>query len=505
MYSEKIQLCIEVNPTSKDKIVESSCLIMSNKNTSVDPPRTRSKSTNQVMRANQSIIISPQSPQLTQPLPKAVLETMMMVQKLPSITQMLYGEESDGLEKAPWEEMEMEEVPIRPVVSMKDFVQVDEGEKLNLLMVAINKINTTFQHKMKTLTLTLTDEEDGVFPRLREVEADIDNFKERIDDLETENTALKDDVAILKGIVQVQQHQIAELQHQAIDAKARSMKNNILVDGITNDVDDELTAKQQALSFLRTQLEMQVEDNEIVKAHRLGEKRDLKPRTMVIKCTDALRGRVFGYTKNLKTKTNENKEKFYVDPQLPDKQVAERKNVSQQIQTVKNNLPKEETATFKIKKNKLYVNNELQKQHIVPLTATALLDMSMDEHELLSKEVLLESKRVVEKGSTFKAYAKSVKSLEDIRRAYLRMRQLHPEADHIVAAYRVKKYEGACDDGEHSAGVKLWRLLVAKQKKDQVVFVIRKYGGIHLGPRRFLIYQNMASEVLKDRRNSDCP
>ena len=249
---------------------------MSSKATqNVDPPRTRSKSTshNQSLQNTDmgSTHSMPQSLQLAQPLPKFILETTMKVSQVKSLAKALYGKtQQDGDASLP--ERNVEEIPIKSVVNMNDFIQVEDGEKLNLLMVAINKMNTTFQYKTDQIMLSLTDEEDGVFPRLRECESDIDDFCTRIEKLEEKNQMLKDDTKLLKGIVQVQQNQIEELAHVVSDNKSRSMKNNITIDGLLPDTDDAVDCKKQVLDFMREKLEMEIADQEVIKAHRLGEK-----------------------------------------------------------------------------------------------------------------------------------------------------------------------------------------------------------------------------------------
>ena len=175
-----------------------------------------------------------QSPQLTRPLPQMVLETSITVPKLPPLQEILYGEEENKSEKE-----KFETIPIKSVVNMNDFLQVEGEEKLNLMMFAINKINTTFQYKLDGMTNILTDEEDGVFPRLRECEREIDEYKDRIDGLEEDNAGLVSDVKILKGVIMVQQDQIKDLQEKVTDLRMRSMASNIVIDGITQDVDDE--------------------------------------------------------------------------------------------------------------------------------------------------------------------------------------------------------------------------------------------------------------------------
>ena len=56
------------------------------------------------------------------------------------------------------------------IMNMKDFMQVSESEKLNLIMVAINKVNINLMNKMSVIETALLDEEDGVFPRLVQCE-----------------------------------------------------------------------------------------------------------------------------------------------------------------------------------------------------------------------------------------------------------------------------------------------------------------------------------------------
>ena len=443
------------------------------------------------MGSNQS---TPQSPQLTQPLPKLVLETMMEVPKLPSLMYMLYGEEK-GEEQS---ENEMEKVPIRSVVNMNDFVQVSEAEKLNLLMMAINKINTSFQYKIEKFTTALVDEEDGVFPRLREVETDMDNMRTRIADLEEDNECLKSDMHLLKGIVQVQQNQIEDLKQGSVEVKARSMKNNILIDGILQDTEDEKECKQQALTFLREQLQMVVEEKEVIKAHRIGEKKIAKNRVMVVKCETDLRQRIFGYTKNLKGKVNGKNQSYYVDPQLPEVMVAQKRKMNQSIAKIKHeNKDREDKVTFKVKGRQLFINNELQKDHITPPPVTDLIQLNQKDRKKIEELKVEVTDEHIEKNSVFKAYAKKVSSLSEMRKAYLKIRLLHPEADHIVAAYKVPSYEGSCDDGEHTAGQRLLKLMTIKQKEKCAVFVARKYGGQRLGPKRFMLYQNLAAAALE--------
>ena len=52
------------------------------------------------------------------------------------------------------------------------------------------------------------------------------------------------------------------------------------------------------------------------------------------------------------------------------------------------------------------------------------------------------------------------------------------------------------DDGEHGAGSRLAHLLEMRNETKVLVVVSRWYGGIHLGPKRFVHISNVARDLL---------
>ena len=63
----------------------------------------------------------------------------------------------------------------------------------------------------------------------------------------------------------------------------------------------------------------------------------------------------------------------------------------------------------------------------------------------MEKMKLSSSALVEENGSVFQAYALKLQSMTEVKRAYIKVRQLHPGAAHVVAAYSLKNNEGAQD------------------------------------------------------------
>ena len=216
-----------------------------------------------------------------------------------------------------------------PVIDMGDFSEGDMDLKLNLLMIAINKINTGFHLKFEKLDRqlnsttdglitrvkkceegiasikeVLNDEEEGALPRLRDVEEITNDHETRLEALEKTNGQLLEEIAMLRGVVQVHDQQLISTKSRLTSLLARSMFNNITISGLVGD-DSKENCKEKVLNFLREKMKMEdLKDKEVEVAHRLGPKQPGKIRLMVVRCKFSLRDRVFTYVKNLKDVKN---------------------------------------------------------------------------------------------------------------------------------------------------------------------------------------------------------
>ena len=233
-----------------------------------------------------------------------------------------------------------------PVVKMADFEVVDIEDKLNLLMSAINKVNTNFHIKLEQIQLEMQKDRTSTNSKISALEnlcqemqarlddnevaaSDIAGLTDRIAELEETNANMMDDISILKGLAQVHDKAITVNKSKIIDLTARSMANNILVQGLTGDSGEETMAacKQKVLEFLRVKMNMEIEDAEVEVAHRLGSrlKNAVRPRQMVVRCKHDLRSRIFNYSKNLKDVQNEDGDYYQVNAQLPEPLLTQKK------------------------------------------------------------------------------------------------------------------------------------------------------------------------------------
>ena len=220
-----------------------------------------------------------------------------------------------------------------------------------------------------------------------------------------------------------------------------------------------------------------------------------------MKCSKNLRSTIFQHTKKLKSKKNSPSQFYYVDPQLPESIQAERKNINHQIAEIKvknQNKSAADQINYKVHKNELFVNNERRRPVVKPPKVATVLNITREEYDRLFDINMVESKGSQELGSTFTAYAAKIQAVNNIADLYKAVKIWHPECDHIPMAFTVADVKGNCDDGEHSAGLKLQKLLENWEAKNTVVFAAREYGGFHLGGKRFKHILTQAREVLKN-------
>ena len=144
----------------------------------------------------------------------------------------------------------------------------------------------------------------------------------------------------------------------------------------------------------------------------------------------------------------------------------------------------------------LYINKVPQRRHIFPPTAQDMFNITPQEQEQLDKIQFHHTDAVVDKNSIFRGHVVKVQNSPDIKSAYKRIKQLYPESNHIMLAYAIKKYTGSQDDGEHSAAKKILNTLCGFGRNNVAVFVTREYGGVHIGPRRFIHIEKVAKEAL---------
>ena len=139
------------------------------------------------------------------------------------------------------------------ILDMKAFKQVSDAQKLDLIMIAINKMNIAMESQLNTVKVALSHTDEGVFKRLRALEQEQEKLDSHIVeiaqsnvDLKSQNESLNDELSQARGIIQVMDRKMIALQSQVTSLQARSMSKNIIISGITEEQSSEEDCKKKA-------------------------------------------------------------------------------------------------------------------------------------------------------------------------------------------------------------------------------------------------------------------
>ena len=163
------------------------------------------------------------------------------------------------------------------------------------------------------------------------------------------------------------------------------------------------------------------------------------------------------------------------------------------------NIPEEMKHTRTdayIKSNVLYVNKLPQKKHVTPPSVQTIFNCDRETQARMDKIDFVHTEYVNDKGNIFTGHAAHIRSVKDVHAAYTKIHLLYPECDHHILAYAVKQYTGHHDNGQHTAGAKIQKILQQKNMNDTVLFVTREFSGIHIGQRRFIHIEKSARMAL---------
>lgn len=402
------------------------------------------------------------------------------------------------------------EPAVEELISKDDFQKRTTAQKLDSVAEAINKmykkmqqVSDNLEEKLKPVKDAVFDEEEGILPQIQTMVDHAKTADSKIQSITEENLQLRDEVDVLKGIVHKVTNQIEMANSKIDNLYAKTMEGNLVISGIIGDK-PRAHPRRQIHEFMYDQLELSnVHDEDILDVYRIGQAEKNKNRPMIIQVTQELKKYILSNTGKLKNKTNEEGGRFYVNPQLPESLAENRREIRQNIKERKEfemAIPKENKSTFLVRANKLYINGQMKKKKLTSPTVMQLFPDD-DEQKKINMIKLKYMRTKPEEGSKFKAAIFTPKTVDDVRRAHLKLFQDYPSADHIVAAFSVKGEQDYQDNGEYGAGFRLLKVIREMGMDNVAVFIIRHFGGNHLGPRRFTIMMDLARAALSRLRD----
>ena len=273
------------------------------------------------------------------------------------------------------------------------------------------------------------------------------------------------------------------------------LKTEIIIFGLK---ETEQTCAEVVKIFFTKELEIK-EPPEFLYAYWKGKNKGHRP--AVVKFSSQKdKGRIYTNATKLKGKKNEAGRSYKITDHLPE-ELAEQQQRNKQIITQNFKLLDGDRQEMKIKGGKLMVGNLEYKKKIQNPTAKTLLNMESDHIQTIQEFNLAQSKEIAEKGSRFKAYALPTSQLSQVQNVLQHIRRKYSSASHVCMCYRFagidKAYgEDYLDDGDHAIGRRMLEHLIQNDKTNIAVFLIRYYGGQHLGNRRFEIMRSLMDEVV---------
>lgn len=333
-----------------------------------------------------------------------------------------------------------------------------------------------------------------------------------------ENKRVVKELKTMQGLVQKLSQKTTSNTLQVMDLTKRSMEQNIIIHGMDNSMElqdareesPRFTKKERckyaAIEFFKATMNVNLEVEDIYKAHRIGPIKQEKVRPMVLKLSYAAKDLIMENIGSLKGKSNPTtKQVYFISEQIPEgctevqKQCAGRAKV---LRDENDKKPKQDRSSIQIVNNKILVDGQVHEPDVKPPQPSQLfVDAATQQNINLIQQTLIETPVEVVRNSEFLAIAAKVQSIQETNLAYIAVAQRYPAVDHIMMAYAFKEKDkvktGFCDDEEYGAGTRIRRVLFEERAKDTAIFVLRKYGGIHLGFHRFSVIETLTKSALK--------
>lgn len=316
-----------------------------------------------------------------------------------------------------------------------------------------------------------------------------------------ENKQVQYRLDVLTNTVVRLDEKLKEANDKLLFMQARSMRKNLIISGLE---ESENETKEQLLEKIEVFLKEKLKypDHVPLKTyHRLGYVDGAGYRPTIIKLLDMDQKSVLlALAPGLKGLKNAKQKFYYFSEQLPDQLHEERKYAQYWLADNKRK-PENQQKNLKIYKNRLHIDSRPYHRKITPPSAAKILKVDLDELCQVKQSPTIFGDSREEQGSEFISYAVQVKSQEEVRMAYRKLRIKYADATHIVSAYRLSPLNGplnqeANDDGEYGGGRCLMNCLHQARIVNAAVFIVRYYGGKRIGSLRFTIMEDLVKTAL---------
>lgn len=356
----------------------------------------------------------------------------------------------------------------------------------NLLL----QINTTTQQTDSKIE-SLTKKYETLDKRHADLEERCSTNEDNISQLQSDVQDVTYKLQVLHGRLTRSEVERKRLSKELEGLKAKSMNKNLIINVKDKDKYKETKGENTmsvAKSFLKNELKIKDSIN-ITVAHRFGVKKEGKHRPIIITVpyvSDI--NKIMSQVKHLKDTG------CYIDRQIPQSYNERKQMCLPEFKQAKSNGLKPMLI-----EDKLFVNGELQRQHLPP---------TLPDQLIVPETVpqIHEGETVEDSGSVFKGYAAEINDMDDIRTVIdtLLLKSEVSTTSHVMYAYRYADDGGEmCEnfesDGDWGIGFHMLKFMRDNSISNHVLIVTRMCGPNfkHIGTDRMIHAINVCKSALE--------
>ena len=384
-------------------------------------------------------------------------------------------------------EESLQAVDVRTLVEFNDRVKKSVHElKDQYAKETADAVSAIKKETEEAITAFKKDMENNVQKTMEFYDKDIKQMQQK---LKMQDRKLDIISGLLQQSYQVQQDLAKKIDSLELGNARRS--------GILTGLDFSTQKKQrieQIEAFIADTIEVSIK---VEDAYFLG---DTIPRPVVIVFeTYSDKQRVWKLKSQLRNYTGRNGAPIYLNEYLPKVENEKRRRERDIVADISLNSSGQ-SVTYA--KDGLRIANEIYRKQVIVPSPGDLLDLSPTEFDSVMNIKTRKGNKIIIEDSVFIAYCIDAKDLQEVRRAYLKIKVLNARARHIVCAYSLpgpqrQKMIDYEDDMEHGAGRTVLTAMLENDVSHKAFYIARFCGQVKLGKKRLEGYLQAAENVLQ--------
>ena len=383
---------------------------------------------------------------------------------------------------------------------------------------------------VKALERNISNPSTGIEPRLQEVERSVKTLAltqgsgsgegapealcqevlkldERIELLEQRSEVQESNMDLLTAWAGTMYRAHASLKKQVQFNTSKHHNTDLVVGGIYEYQKQD--NRKAALKFFKERMKLAVVESDVIRAYRTGERHVIKvagqpvtcPRQMIVKCSQKLRDLAVQNRKILGGQVDQKGGfTYFVAPYLPEAfKAAKEKYRSKVDEVYRDNADKSASSksVARVVGTELSIDNQIQQDTVTPPDPHEVIHVLNTQAAKLEEIVFMITEKRSEQGSKFQGFAVWLTKIPTVELAYVKVRKLVPNADHIMLAYDIPDYKGSWDDGETYGDLQMVKQLQRRELSNIAVFITRIKGPNNLGSKRFEVIRDIMDDVFQ--------